>query len=95
MYSTIFLRQGNNTAQVFCDGVGWGRAFPIKKEKEAHESLSLLFHRDVVPNVMVMDGVKAQVQGEFRRKYMTMDVTSGKLNPTLNHPIWVKDECVS
>jgi hypothetical protein len=33
----------------------------MKKEKEAHEALSLLFHRDGVPNVMVMDGAKAQV----------------------------------
>jgi hypothetical protein len=28
----------------------------------------LIFHRDGVPNVMVMDGAKAQVEGEFRRK---------------------------
>jgi hypothetical protein len=35
----------------------------MKKESEAHEALSLLFHRDVVPNVMVMDGAKAQVEG--------------------------------
>jgi hypothetical protein len=40
----------------------------MKKEKESHEALSLLFHRYGVPNVMVMDGAKAQVQGEFRRK---------------------------
>jgi hypothetical protein len=44
------------------------RVFPVKKEKEAHEALSLIFHRDGVPNVMVMDGGKAQVEGEFRRK---------------------------
>jgi hypothetical protein len=68
MYSTILSRKGNNAAQVFCDGAGWGRAFPMKKEKEAHESLSLLFDRDGVPNVMVMDGANAQVQGEFRIK---------------------------
>jgi hypothetical protein len=30
--------------------------------------LSLLFHRDGVPNVMVMDGAKAQVEGGFRIK---------------------------
>jgi hypothetical protein len=68
MYSTILSRQGKKSAQVFCDGAGWGRFFPMKKEKEAHEELSLLFHRDGVPNVMVMDGAKAQVQGKFRRK---------------------------
>jgi hypothetical protein len=40
----------------------------MKTESEAHEALSLLFHRDGVPNVMVMDGAKAQVEGGFRRK---------------------------
>jgi hypothetical protein len=68
MYSTILSRQGNKAAQIFCDGAGWGRDFPMKKEKESHEGLSLLFHIDGVPNVMVMDGAKAQVEGEFRRK---------------------------
>jgi hypothetical protein len=42
--------------------------FSMKKEKESHEALSLLFHRDGVPNIMVMDGATAQVEGEFRRK---------------------------
>jgi hypothetical protein len=32
------------------------------------EALSLLFHRGGVPNVMAMDGAKAQVEGQFRRK---------------------------
>jgi hypothetical protein len=40
----------------------------MKTESEAHEVLSLLFHRDGVPNVMVMDGAKAQVEWDFRRK---------------------------
>jgi hypothetical protein len=40
----------------------------MAKEKDASEALSLLFHRDGVPNVMVMDGAKAQIQGGFRRK---------------------------
>jgi hypothetical protein len=40
----------------------------MKKESEAHEDLSLLFHRDGVPNVMVMDGDMAQIEGQFRKK---------------------------
>jgi hypothetical protein len=40
----------------------------MKKESESHEALSLLFHRDGEPNVMVMDGAKAQTEGQFRRK---------------------------
>jgi hypothetical protein len=40
----------------------------MKLESEAHEELSLLFHRGGVPNVMVMDGAKAQTESHFRRK---------------------------
>jgi hypothetical protein len=40
----------------------------MKLESEAQEALSLLFHRDGVPNVMVMDGDKAQSEDKFRRK---------------------------
>jgi hypothetical protein len=68
MYSTILSRQKNKAAQIFCTDFGFVRAFPLKKEKEAHEALSLLFHRDGVPSVMVVDGAKAQIEGEFRRK---------------------------
>jgi hypothetical protein len=68
MYSTIKSRTGNKASQVFSTGDGWRRAVPMKKEKEAHEALSLIFHRDGVPNVMVMDDTNAQVEGEFRRK---------------------------
>jgi hypothetical protein len=58
MYSTIISRQDNKAAQIFCTDFGFVRAFPMKRESESHEDLSLLFHRDGVPNVMVMDGAK-------------------------------------
>jgi hypothetical protein len=61
MFSTILSIQDNKAAQIFCTDFGFVRAFPMKKEKEAREALSLLFHRDGVPNAMVMDGSKAQV----------------------------------
>jgi hypothetical protein len=53
---------------VFCTDFGFARAFPIKEENEAHETLSLLFYRDCVPNVMVMDRSTSQVEGKFRSK---------------------------
>jgi hypothetical protein len=37
-------------------------------ESKAHDALSFLFHRNGVPNVMVVDGSKSQVEGEFRSK---------------------------
>jgi hypothetical protein len=68
IYSTILSRQQNKAAQIFCTDFGLVRAFPMKLESEAHEALSLLFHIDGVPNVTVMDGAKAQTEGDFRRK---------------------------
>jgi hypothetical protein len=68
MYSTILSRQKNKSAQIFTTDFGFVRAFPMKLESKAHEALSHLFHRDRVPNVMVMDGAKAKVEGDFRRK---------------------------
>jgi hypothetical protein len=35
--------------------------YPMAKENDAHEALSLLFHRDGVPNIMVMDGANEQI----------------------------------
>jgi hypothetical protein len=40
----------------------------MKKKSEAYEALSLLFQSDGFSNVMVMDGAKAQTEGQFRRK---------------------------
>jgi hypothetical protein len=60
MFSTILSRQDNKAAQIFCTDFGFVRALPMKKEKEAHEALSLLFHRDGVPNIIVLDGAKAK-----------------------------------
>jgi hypothetical protein len=68
MFSNTNSRVGNKASQVFCTADYWTRVFPMKKEKDAHEALSLLFNRNGVPNVMVMYGAKAQVQGDFRRK---------------------------
>jgi hypothetical protein len=68
MFSNYKSRQGNKAAQVFCTANGWTRAFPMAKLKDAHEALSQLFHRDGVPNVMVMDEAKAQIQGGFWQK---------------------------
>jgi hypothetical protein len=56
IYSKILSRQHNKASQVLCTDFGFVRAFPMKLESEAHEALSLLFHRDGVPNVMVVDG---------------------------------------
>jgi hypothetical protein len=39
----------NKYAQAFSTSFGWARAHPMTRKGEAHETLSLLFHRDGVP----------------------------------------------
>jgi hypothetical protein len=68
MFSNSQSRQGNKAAQVFCTADRCTRDFPMAKEKDANEALLMLFHRDGVPNVMVMDGANSQIQGYFQRK---------------------------
>jgi hypothetical protein len=40
----------------------------MTRKGEAHETLSLLFHRDGVPPTMVLDGSKEQTKSDFKRK---------------------------
>jgi hypothetical protein len=61
-------RCGNLYAQVFAAPNGWKRVFPMEKKSQAHEALALLFTRDGVPPIIICDGAKEQVLGEFRLK---------------------------
>ena len=47
----------------------------MTRKGEAHETLSLLFHRDGVPPTMVLDldGSKEQAKGDFKRKLREAD----------------------
>ena len=60
--------QGNKCTEVLATENGWVQVYLLKKKLEAHDALSLLFQHEDVPNVMVIDGALAQVQGELRQK---------------------------
>ncbi len=51
---------GNKFAQAYSTSFGWARAHPMTRKGEAHETLSLLFHRDGVPLTMVFDSLNKQ-----------------------------------
>ncbi len=73
MFASTVSRQGNKMAQVYATFFGWARAYPMKLKGEAHETLSLLFHRDGVPPTMVTDVSKKQTKGDFRCKLHNVD----------------------
>ena len=74
-------RRGNKYAQVFYARNGWKRAFPMSKKSEAADALSLLFARDGVPAVIILDGSKEQTQGEFRKKARQADCHIKQIEP--------------
>ena len=41
----------------------------MAKRSQAHETLSLLFQHEGVPDIMSMAGAREQIFGEFRRKF--------------------------
>ena len=68
MFSAIKSKRGNKCVQVYSHPTGWVRTFPMRREREAHKRLPVLFKRDGVPNNIVMDGAKTQIQGDFKKK---------------------------
>ncbi len=48
---------------------------------DAHESLSLSFHRDGVPPTMIFDGLKEQTLGNFKRKLREADCHAKQAEP--------------
>jgi hypothetical protein len=73
MFASTASCQGNKMAQIYSTSFGWARAHPMKCKGEAHEILSLMFHRDGVPPTMVTDGLKEQTMGDFRQKLWEAD----------------------
>ena len=49
---------------------------------DAHESLSLLIHRDGVPPTMIFDGSKEQTLSNFKRKSETQTAMVDRPNHT-------------
>jgi hypothetical protein len=74
MFANFKSRQHNTAAQIFCTQSGWTRAHPLRKEADAHKALSLLAQRYGAPDVLVIDGSKAQTQGEFIKKCREFDI---------------------
>jgi hypothetical protein len=79
--ASVLSRQQERYAQVFSASNRWVRAFPMKKKSDAHEALDLLFHRDGVLPKIIMDGLKEQTKGQFRKKRLLANVHIKQTDP--------------
>ena len=68
MFVSAVSRKGNRYTQVYATDFGWASALPMASRSEAHETLLLLFARDVFSPACVCDNAKEMVQGKFHQK---------------------------
>jgi hypothetical protein len=81
MFAGTTSKQGNKCAQAYATSFGWSQAHPLTTNGDAHESLSLLFHRDGIPPTMILDGSKEQTLGNFKRKLREADCHARQTEP--------------
>ena len=68
MFAGTATVEDNKCAQVYTTSFGWCHAFPMEQKGEAHESLLLLFQRDSVPPLMIVENALEQILGDFKQK---------------------------
>ena len=73
--------RGNKCSQVFATSYAFTRAYGMKVKSQAHEALSVFLKNEGVPLVMVMDGSKEQLLGEFRRKLKEANCHQSQIEP--------------
>ena len=61
-------KRGNKYAEIFVTKFGWLHFFPMAKNGDEHEALSLLFQQNGVPPKIIFDGSKEQTLDAFKRK---------------------------
>jgi hypothetical protein len=66
--SKVLSRRMNKYSHIFAADNGWCRAYGLKKKSEAPEALSVLFNRDGVPPVMIVDGGRELVSDDYKKR---------------------------
>jgi len=85
LLTKVKSRRGNLYCQVFGATNGWKCVFPMANKLDAHEALSLLFHRDGAPPEMVMDRTWEQIYVKFKMKCQEASVHVKQIEP---HSPW-------
>ena len=58
---------GFTCAQLFTDGRGYNKFYPMKKKSDAGHSLWSFFSEVGIPQTLVTDGAKEETQGKFKQ----------------------------
>jgi hypothetical protein len=84
MFASSVSTHGNTCAQVFINDLEWVRSFPLWQKGDALTYLDLLFPKEGVPNIIIMDDAKELVGGEFRLKCRRVGCYIKEIEPYLS-----------
>jgi hypothetical protein len=76
MFASTVSHKGDKMAQIYSTSFGWARAHPMRHKDEAHENLSLMFHRDGVSRPWLLTARKSKL-------WVSFDENFGRLIATL------------
>jgi hypothetical protein len=65
MFATSKSLRGNKCAQVFSNGFSYNLFYPLEKELDAADALMEVIQTVDIPMELVLDGAKAETQGNF------------------------------
>jgi len=82
--STVTSTRMNTGGQMFTNGLGFDRFYPLRKKSEAHVALMKDIHFAGIPQIMVTDGAKEETLGKWGetcREYRTKQETTVPYSP--------------
>ena len=87
-YTNTFFSKVNSIgdetcAQIYTNRIGFTKLYPMKREANAHESLSTFIHEVGIPQELHSDGAKAIAQGDYSKKTKKYEIRTTQIKPYL------------
>ena len=68
LFSKVKGITGETCTELYTNGVGFTKLYPLIMESKAHVSLNIFIHEVCIPHELHSDNVKALIQGDYRKK---------------------------
>ena len=71
LFSKVKGITGETCAELYTNGVGFTKLYPLITESKAHALLTIFIHEVGIPHELHSDNAKALIQGDYRKKVKT------------------------
>ena len=81
LFSKVRSIGDETCAQIYTNRIGFTKLYPMKREADAHDSLTTFIHEVGIPQELHSDGAKALTQGEYSRKTKKYEIRTTQTEP--------------